>query len=244
MPISAMDGIPASHWQDVKSIITEALLPGWQVGLVSDADDAGVIQLRIVGRLYSDDMVVVDVSARNPNVMFELGMRLAFDKPTVIIKDDLTPIPFDISPTEYITYPRDLRYASIVDFQKRLAAKVEATAKPEHTTYLKSFGPFKVAKIETQEVPFDRLMIDRLDRLESLILRANERREPRILGGMSRWGTSPPSTRKKYLEILSDLKISDEIIDNVSRQALVELGDTPIHSDVERWCIQRGFIQP
>jgi hypothetical protein len=31
-----------------------------------------------------------DVSGKNANVMFELGLRLAFDNPTIIIKDDKT----------------------------------------------------------------------------------------------------------------------------------------------------------
>ncbi len=55
-------------------------------------------------------IVVCDISARNANVMFELGMRLAFDKPTVIIKDERTPYSFDISSIEHLDYPSDLRY--------------------------------------------------------------------------------------------------------------------------------------
>jgi len=42
-------------------------------------------------------MIVCDISGRNPNVMFELGLRLAFDKPAIIIKDEITPYSFDTS---------------------------------------------------------------------------------------------------------------------------------------------------
>lgn len=45
--------------------------------------------------------------------------------------------------------PRDLRFQRIVDFKKKLRERADATMKPGHTTYLKSFGTFKVAKIET-----------------------------------------------------------------------------------------------
>jgi hypothetical protein len=92
MPISAIDGCTAEHWSEVKSIIIEAVEsitdPIFSVRLVGDADDIGVIQKRIVQNLYSSDIIVCDVSGKNPNVMFELGMRLAFDKPTVIVKDE------------------------------------------------------------------------------------------------------------------------------------------------------------
>src|SRR6266566_6083617 len=106
MPISTIDGCPSEHWAEVKSIITESVegieVPKFAVKLVSDADDVGVIQKRIVQNVYSADVVVCDVSGKNPNVMFELGMRLAFDKPTVIIKDDKTDYAFDTGIIEHI----------------------------------------------------------------------------------------------------------------------------------------------
>ena len=51
--------------------------------MVSDSDEVSVIQKRIVQNIYNNPIVVCDVSGKNANVMFELGMRLAFDKPVV-----------------------------------------------------------------------------------------------------------------------------------------------------------------
>jgi len=99
MPISAIDGCNEQHWQDVKEIISSAVEnAGFQANLVSYADDVGIIQKRIIQNLYQNPVVVCDVSGKNPNVMFELGLRLAFDKPTIIIKDDITTYSFDTSP--------------------------------------------------------------------------------------------------------------------------------------------------
>lgn len=154
MPISASDGCSADHWADVKAIITEAIEgipdPKFDVMLVSDADEVGVIQKRIVQNFYNSAVIVCDVSGKNPNVMFELGMRLAFDKPTVIVKDDKTDYAFDTGIIEHIPYPRDLRFNRIVDFKATLASKVLSTYKagqadPEHSTFLKNFGQFQVA---------------------------------------------------------------------------------------------------
>jgi len=131
MPISAIDGAGAEHWAEVKAVITEAVeaIPEvrFTVRLVSDADDVGVIQKRIVQNVYSSDIVVCDVSGKNPNVMFELGMRLAFDKATVIVKDDKTDYSFDTAIIEHVGYPRDLRFGKIVAFKELLAAKVLQT---------------------------------------------------------------------------------------------------------------------
>jgi hypothetical protein len=130
MPISSTDGCSAEHWSDVKAIITQAVEsvgdPKFSVRLVSDADDIGVIQKRIVQNLYTADVVVCDVSGKNPNVMFELGMRLAFDKPTVIVKDDKTDYSFDTGIIEHVGYPRDLRFHRMVHFKSVLAEKIFA----------------------------------------------------------------------------------------------------------------------
>src|SRR5687768_15159461 len=88
MPISAIDGCSAEHWSEVHDILADAIeAAGFSPQLVSDADDIGIIQKRIIQNLYENPVVVCDVSGKNPNVMFELGLRLAFDKPTLIVKD-------------------------------------------------------------------------------------------------------------------------------------------------------------
>lgn len=157
MPISDFDGCLASHWDDVFSVVKEALsVTEFSVELVSQSDEIGVIQKRIVQNIYDNEIVVCDVSGKNPNVMFELGMRLAFDKPAIIIKDDKTNYSFDTSSIEHLEYPRDLHYHSIQLFKSRLKEKVvatfEASKRPEYTTFLKHFGHFVVAEIEEKKV--------------------------------------------------------------------------------------------
>jgi hypothetical protein len=57
-----------------------------------------VIHLDVIKRLVHSPLVLCDLSARNPNVMFELGIRQAFDKPVVLVQDEKTPQIFDIAP--------------------------------------------------------------------------------------------------------------------------------------------------
>lgn len=171
MPISAIDGCTADHWAEVKNIICDAVtgIEGltFVPKLVSEQDDVGVIQKRIVQNIYSSDVVVCDVSCKNANVMFELGMRLAFDKPTILIKDDKTDFSFDTGVIEHLLYPRDLRFSRIVSFKKSLAEKVYATYQasindPAHSTFLKNFGSFKVAALNQTEGTPDQVMLDML----------------------------------------------------------------------------------
>ena len=177
MPISTIDGCTESHWSDVLEIVTEAIEEaGFDSNLVSNADDVGIIHKRIIQNLYDNPIVVCDVSGKNPNVMFELGMRLAFDKPTVIIKDEKTTYSFDTSAIEHIEYPRDLRFARIVDFKTKLTEKIVATHKrattdPNFTTFLKHFGEFTVAKLDKKEVSGQQFIIEELRSIRSAVRR-------------------------------------------------------------------------
>jgi len=177
MPISEVDGCGEGHWSDVLSILTESIeAAGFEGDLVSNADDVGIIHKRIIQNLYSNEMIICDVSGKNPNVMFELGMRLAFDKPTIIVKDDVTAYSFDTSSIEHLEYPRDLRFSKIVEFKQRLSDKLEATYKksekdPTYTTFLKHFGEFKVAKLDTKEVSGQEYILEELRSLRRTIRR-------------------------------------------------------------------------
>jgi hypothetical protein len=164
MPISSTDGCDESHWQDVLGILKDAISDaGLAANLVSASNDVGIIQKRIVQNLYDNPIVVVDISGRNANVMFELGMRLAFDKPTIVIKDDQTPYSFDTSPLEHLTYPRDLRFGTISKFKKELAGKIMASINRNgETSFLKSFGDFKVAEIDVAQAPIDSIILEEI----------------------------------------------------------------------------------
>ncbi|WP_300764749.1 hypothetical protein [uncultured Bacteroides sp.] len=168
MPISSIDNCSETHWKEVKGIITDAIeAAGFEARLVSEANDSGIIQKRIVQNLYNNDIVVCDVSCKNPNVMFELGMRLAFDKPTIIVMDNMTKYSFDTAPIEHLGYPRDLSYYQILEFKKNLSDKIKGTIaaakQPNYTTFLKNFGEFQVATIENKKGTIDEVVLSRLD---------------------------------------------------------------------------------
>ncbi len=168
MPISSIDGCNESHWREVENILKEAIKDsGFNGSLVSSSEEVGIIQKNIIQNLYDNPIVVCDVSCKNPNVMFELGLRLAFDKPTIIIKDDKTSYTFDTSVIEHLEYPRDLRFSQIVEFKRLLSEKIKATYEKAasgagYITFLKHFGEFKIAKIDQKEVSGQEFILDEL----------------------------------------------------------------------------------
>ncbi|MCH7315698.1 hypothetical protein [Acinetobacter sp. ANC 3882] len=175
MPIASMGDYTESHWSDVYSIIKEAVnLSGYEARLVSESKDSTVIPKSIVQNLYDDDIVICDVSGKNPNVMFELGMRLAFDKPVVLIKDTITGYSFDTSTIEHLSYPRDLRYSEIQRFKTKLAEKIVATYKASqeqgYRSFLSNFATIKIARLEQTTLSESEVLetiLYKLDQVES-----------------------------------------------------------------------------
>ncbi|ELA7567509.1 hypothetical protein Q8E16_000287 [Vibrio alginolyticus] len=182
IPMSASPECTEDHWAEVFAIIQSAFDDDdrYTVKIVSKSNEMAVIQDAIVNNLYHNDIVICDVSCGNPNVMFELGMRLAFDKPTIVIKDHETPYTFDTAPIRHIEYPRSLHYQSILDFKKKLNLAANElvnpkTEKGDKRTFLSNFGNLTAAKVHDKEIPEGQFIIQSLEGLISKIERLERR---------------------------------------------------------------------
>lgn len=77
---------------------------GYDVERADSSSSVERIDLSVIEQLQSSDLVIADVSGNNPNVMFELGYRIALDKPFIIIAQDVNELPFDISGIRTLFY--------------------------------------------------------------------------------------------------------------------------------------------
>lgn len=175
MPISAIDGCDEAHWKEVRNIIEEAIKQldkNFEIRMVSEKTKANLIQSNIVQAIYEDNVIICDVSGKNPNVMFELGMRIAFNKPVIIIYDGEGGYPFDIANISYIKYPRDLHYHKINKFQEELKDKIKEMLQEKENAFLKAFGTFKTyqPKVETIDLSgSDKLILKGIEDLRKEI---------------------------------------------------------------------------
>lgn len=174
MPIAGMGPeYPAEHWSDVIKILHAAIeRAGFIPRIVSDSEESTVIHGSIINNIYNDAIVVCDVSNKNANVMFELGMRLAFNKPVVIVKDDKTDYSFDTGNIQHEPYRRDLRHSTVEKFINDLAKKIrkthEASLKSDYQSFLSYFGKFEVAKIENKSIGESEAIEKLLNKINSI----------------------------------------------------------------------------
>jgi hypothetical protein len=80
----------------LRSIITPAAKASQFTVRTANRQGSDLIQSTIINDLMEADLVIADLTEHNPNVMFELGMRMAEDKPVVLIKAQGTGPLFDV----------------------------------------------------------------------------------------------------------------------------------------------------
>jgi hypothetical protein len=79
-------------------VLRSIIIPAAKDFKVKTANRQGsdVIQSTIITDLIEADLVIADLTEHNPNVMFELGVRMAQDKPVVLLKAEGTGPLFDV----------------------------------------------------------------------------------------------------------------------------------------------------
>ena len=88
---------PTGFFTEVlQSLITPgAIEAGFNVQ-TANRQGSDVIQSTIVNELLDADLVIADLTDHNPNVLFELGLRMAVEKPVALIKAAGTGRVFDV----------------------------------------------------------------------------------------------------------------------------------------------------
>lgn len=111
MPISDQEGYEKGHFARVyQHIIKPACeLAGFKPIRADDEVKTNYIVVDIIKKVLESDIVICDLSAKNPNVLYELGIRQSFNKKSVLIKDRKINRIFDIQGLRTIDYDENLR---------------------------------------------------------------------------------------------------------------------------------------
>lgn len=131
MPISNQDGYEADHFNLVYEDIIKVACTraGYTAIRADDVKQTNLIHKDILQRVLEAPMAICDLSSNNPNVLFELGIRQAFDKPVVLIKDKVTKSIFDIAPLRHTEYLSTHKYRDVLKSQKLIKDALESTEK-------------------------------------------------------------------------------------------------------------------
>lgn len=129
MPISDPEGYRSGHFRYVYEDIFKPAIEdaGFEPKRADDDDSSSMIHVNIIKDIIESPMAICDLSSRNPNVLFELGIRQAFDLPVVLVQERGTPKIFDISTINTIDYRNQLIYREVIEDREKISEAIKST---------------------------------------------------------------------------------------------------------------------
>lgn len=202
MPISDVEGYPKGHFDRVfKHVIVPACKKtGYEAIRADGTSKTNVIIVDILKNALDCEMAICDLSARNPNVFYELGFRQAFDKKTVLMIDDKTNRPFDINAIRSFTYDSSLRI-DLVD--KAISDLVKTLQETQSMTESENNSLLKLLAIESPAILPKRKVISEDS---SLILQAIHDLSDDIQKNL------PKSKRPFHSNIINSILLKGQIV--------------------------------
>lgn len=176
MPIS--DGLDYSsdHFKRVYDFLIKPACEkaGFKPIRADDVVTTNYIAIDILKKIISSEMAMCDLSSRNPNVLYELGIRQAFNLPVTLIKDTVTKRVFDIQGFRDFEYDETLRIDNVNENISALADVIFTTYenKNKEINSLISLLGIEPAKIfETREISTGtELILNSLSSIENRLL--------------------------------------------------------------------------
>jgi hypothetical protein len=129
MPIAEHPDYESGHFSRVYNHLIKPACEkaGFKVVRADDAKASHMIMFDILKNIVECDMAICDLSSKNANVFYELGLRQAFNKKTILITDGRTNTPFDISGFRYVKYDHSLRIDSVLNDIDEISAMLSET---------------------------------------------------------------------------------------------------------------------
>jgi len=168
MPISSQNGYDEGHFQLVyEDIIKPSIIAvGLKPFRADETKNTNLIQLDILRNVVESTIAICDMSSKNPNVFYELGMRQAFDLPTVLLRDEITEAPFDVNGLRYVTYNKGMKHRDVMKAVGELTEALRDTySKRDDKSEINSLirlmelaSPAKLNQVElTDEARYEKL---------------------------------------------------------------------------------------
>jgi len=169
MPISDQGDYPKGHFTKVyEQIFKPAIMEaGYDPYRVDEDKISNPIINKIFQAVQECPMALCDLSNRNPNVLYELGLRQAYDKPVVLVQDDKTQRIFDVSGINTVQYSSERLYENVIEARKKITEAILSTKEGKENSIVKivkaevaSMNVKEFSQEDRMEVMMNSLMSD------------------------------------------------------------------------------------
>lgn len=148
MPFSDPEGYEPGHFRSIYKYTFEPAIraAGYDPLRIDDNSVSNLIHGKMMNELISAPMVLCDLSTNNPNVLYELGIRHAFDKPVVLVQEMGQDRIFDIGAITSVEYHPTRLYEEVVEDQQKITEAILQTANAKNTYSIMSLAMLQSAQ--------------------------------------------------------------------------------------------------
>lgn len=171
MPFTDPDGYEKGHFRKIyEQVFVPAIEEAGYTALRVDEEvESTMIHGKLLNQLVTAPMVLCDLSSKNPNVLYELGIRHAFDLPVVLVQETGQSHIFDIGGITTIDYRKNRLYDEVVEDQARIAKAIKQTASTKKNYSIMSLARLEPARLDSDE------KITKEDRIEIALIEMNHK---------------------------------------------------------------------
>lgn len=157
----------------IQAAIRPVLEPEYEVIVAHKISEPGSITKQVIKHIYSDELVITNLTERNPNVMYELAFRHSLGKPVIMIAEKGTNLPSDIIMERTIFYQNDA--SGVLELREELEKALEEidfakVSSPIHDVLRDINREAKIVELSKESLPANgdalQYIIERLDRIE------------------------------------------------------------------------------
>lgn len=240
MPIADHPDYDSGHFGRVYNHLIKPACEkaGYKVIRADDAKASHMIMFDILKNIVECDMAICDLSSKNANVFYELGLRQAFNKKTILITDGRTNTPFDITGFRYVKYDHTLRVDSVMNDIDEISAMLAETNKADDNDVnsivkLLKIQPAQIDKVQLNEQ--DSLIFSMIKQLDEKMTRIERLQKPQSSLNAF-YDANHKSLNEAILENIAERqKINKLMWDNGTKKIYIQLPqDTPPEKDEDK----------
>lgn len=203
MPFSDQGDYPKGHFTKVyEQIFAPAII---KAGYKPYRVDENTISDSIINKIFEGvqncEMALCDLSNRNPNVLYELGLRQAYNKPVVLVKDEKTENIFDVSVISTVPYSSNRLYENVVEAQEKICESLKTTGEGKETTLIQF--------VRAKEASYEDVKVNK-DDTTNIMLQS-------VLKELQQLNSSKSTDNNGYIKPIPILEYSIENIRNMDR---------------------------
>ncbi|MCX3308016.1 hypothetical protein ORN12_03190 [Pantoea vagans] len=174
MPIADHPDYDTGHFTRVYDHLIKpaCIAAGYQPIRADDSKASHMIMFDILKKIMDCDMAICDLSSKNANVFYELGLRQAFNKKTILITDGRDKPPFDLAGFRYVPYSQSLRVDTVnieIKLIQEMLTETESAPEDDVNSIVKllKIQPAKIEKVNLSEN--DSIIFEMINKLNKKI---------------------------------------------------------------------------